>query len=172
MIAAYHLAKKKIHGLQLVMMGVMTAKDDPEALGIYRDVVKAAKGDRDIHLIARMEDLDGLSNDGVVSALQGAADVVLQLSTREGFGLTATEAMWKGAAVIGGPALGIRTQIENGKNGFIAKTPEDAARLIIRLMNDDRLRARIGLAAHRSVARRFLMPRMLLDHLNMYRKVT
>jgi trehalose synthase len=170
-IKAYHLAKKKIPGLQLVMMGIMAAQDDPEALGIYREIEKAAKGDKNIHLLAKPADLKGFTNDEVVSALQSRADVVLQLSTREGFGLTATEAMWKGAAVIGGPALGIRRQIENGKNGFIAKTPEDAARLIVRLVNDDRLRARIGLAAHRSVARRFLMPRMLLDHLKMYGKV-
>jgi len=170
-IRAYRIARRSIPGLQLVMMGVMAAQDDPEAARIFRDVVREAKGDPDIRLLAKPEDLKGHSNDAVVSALQSSADVVFQLSTREGFGLTATEAMWKGAAVIGGPATGIRTQIADGKNGFIAKTPEEAARLTVRLIGDPGLRARVGLAAHHSVAKKFLMPRMLLDHVKMYLKV-
>src|SRR4051794_11109686 len=106
----------------------------------------------------------------LVNALQRRAAVVLQKSTREGFGLTVTEAMWKGAAVIGGDVGGIRRQIRDGENGFLVTSPDQAADRIVRLLKDPSLRERIGSRAKESVRERFLMSRLLEDWLDLLAK--
>jgi trehalose synthase len=103
-----------------------------------------------------------------VNALQTASNVVLQRSTREGFGLTVTEAMWKGRPVIGSPVGGIPSQIQDGRNGFLVSSSEACAELIVRLLRDPRLAGRVGQAARRSVRQQFLLPRLLRDELRAY----
>jgi len=136
---------------------------------IFHEVQSATQGDKDVFLFTSLDQLKGHANDAFVNAVQVGADVILQLSTREGFGLTATEAMWKGASVIGGPAAGIRSQITDGVDGFIAKTPRAAAKRIVSLISDPALRRKIGRAAHASVLREHLITRQLLDHLRLYK---
>lgn len=99
----------------------------------------------------------------LVNALQRKATVVLQKSLREGFGLTVTEAMWKGAAVIGGNVGGIRHQISDGQNGFLVNSIDEAADRIVRLVTDRKLRERLGANAKETVRRKFLMSRLLED---------
>jgi len=89
---------------------------------------------------------------------QNAADIVVQNSTKEGFGLVVTEAMWKRQAVIGGPASGIRKQIRNGKNGFIVKSPEEMAQKIIFLLSRPTERKRLGNSAKKTVLEKFFIP--------------
>lgn len=103
----------------------------------------------------------------LVNALQRRAAVVLQKSTREGFGLTVTEAMWKGAAVVGGNVGGIRRQISDGDNGFLVETVDQAADRIVQLLRDPVLRARIGLRARETVRNNFLMSRLLEDWIDL-----
>ena len=98
-----------------------------------------------------------------MNALQRRATVVLQKSLREGFGLTVAEAMWKGTVVIGGRAGGIKHQIEDGENGFLVDSVEQAAERIVQVIKDHKLRERLGARAKESVRRRFLMPRLLED---------
>ena len=105
--------------------------------------------------------------DRIVNALQTASDVVLQKSIREGFGLAVTEAMWKGAAVIGGNAGGIRLQIQDGVNGYLVDTPEACACYVVQLVQDRMLREAIGAAARESVRENFLLPRILRDYLKL-----
>jgi trehalose synthase len=93
--------------------------------------------------------------------------VVLQKSTREGFGLTVTEAMWKGAAVVGGNVGGIRHQITDGENGFLVETVEQAAERIVQILKDPRLRERLGARAKETVRENFLMSRLLEDWLDL-----
>jgi len=100
---------------------------------------------------------------------QNAADVIIQNSTKEGFGLVVAEAMWKRQAVIGGPASGIRKQIQNGKNGFIVKTPEELAQKITFLLSNPKKKKLLGEAARKTVFEKFLFPRLVLDHLKLYR---
>jgi trehalose synthase len=85
--------------------------------------------------------------------------VVLQKSLREGFGLTVTEAMWKGAAVIGGNCGGIRHQIKDGVNGFLVDNPGQAARRIVELIRDPEVRRQLGTRARDTVKQRFLLTR-------------
>ena len=104
----------------------------------------------------------------LVNALQRRATVVLQKSQREGFGLTVAEAMWKGAAVIGGRTGGICHQINDGENGFLVSTIEEAADRIVRLIRDRDLARRLGANARRTVTERFLMTRLMEDWLDLY----
>jgi trehalose synthase len=99
----------------------------------------------------------------LVNALQRRAAVVLQKSIREGFGLTVTEAMWKGAAVIGGNVGGIRRQIKDGENGFLVGSIDEAANRIVQILRSPALRERLGSRAKETVRERFLMSRLLED---------
>jgi trehalose synthase len=122
--------------------------DDPEA-ELILEMIHSSADERIV--VVSVE--DGL----LVNALQRQAAVVLQKSIREGFGLTVTEAMWKGAAVIGGNVAGIRRQITDGENGFLVDTIEETAERIVWLLQAPVLRQRIGAAARETVRANFLL---------------
>ena len=163
-IDAFRLARQHVPGLQLALLGLSQAADDPEALDVLASVSHHAAQDPDIHLYF---DATGLtcSIDEAVNAFQVASQVVIQKSTREGFGLTVTEAMWKAKAVIGGNVGGIRIQIEDGVSGYLVDSPEECASRIVQFLRDPQLRTRLGEAARESVRERFLMPRLVFDYL-------
>ena len=163
-IDAYRQARKEIPGLQLALLGLSQAADDPEALGVLHSVGDYAAGDPDIHAYFYPDALPA-SIDRIVNAFQTASAVVLQKSTREGFGLTVSEAMWKGQPVIGGNVGGIRTQIQDGISGFLVNSPEECGERIVRLVRDESLRLRMGQAARQRVRERFLLPRLVVDYL-------
>ena len=148
------------------MLGLSQASDDPEALGIVESVRELAGDDPDIHLYYHTENLP-CSVDEIVNAIQVVSEVLMQKSIREGFGLTVTEAMWKGKPMIGGNVGGIRIQIENGVSGYLVDTPEECAERIIELLKDPDLRSTMGEAAKESVRMRFLMPSLALDYMNL-----
>src|SRR3989344_3700462 len=166
-IDAYYLAKNKIPDLQLMLVGLALAQDDPEADKIFKKVQKHAKGDPDIFLFSDIAQIGPMSNDLFVNAVQVGADVVIQKSTREGFGLVVTEAMWKGRPVIGGNVGGIRVQIENGKSGFLVNSSKEAAHYMVALLKDRVMRRKMGRAARERVRKHFLLPRLLRDYLKM-----
>ena len=163
-IEAFRLARRDIPDLQLALLGLSQASDDPEALEVLNSVTEYAERDPDIHLYYSCEGLPA-GIDSIVNAFQTASQVVLQKSTREGFGLTVTEAMWKGKPVIGGNVGGIRAQIDDGVSGYLVDTPEQCASRISKLMRDPQLMSRIGRSARDSVRQRFLLPRLALDYL-------
>jgi trehalose synthase len=169
-IRAYYLAKNKIPALQLVLAGFLLAKDDPEARLMFEKIKKHDRGDPDIHLFEDTRELRDISNDKFINALYTASTIIIQKSLREGFGLTMTEAMWKGKPVIAGMTQGALLQIKNGKDGILVSSPEETARAIIRLVKDEKLRNRLGKAARQSVKRRFLFPRFILDNVRIYLK--
>jgi trehalose synthase len=98
-----------------------------------------------------------------VNALQRAATIVLQKSTREGFGLGVAEAMWKSKPVLGGFAGGITAQIIYGVTGYTVNSVEGAAFRARQLLADPALRERIGAAAREHVRQHFLLTRHLGD---------
>ncbi len=155
---------------QLMLMGFNEAKDNPDSAKIYRDVMMVAKDDPNIFLFFDTKSVRDVTK--VTMLAQNAADIVIQNSTKEGFGLTVTEAMWKEKPVIGGPALGIRRQIRNGKNGFIARGPDELAQRIINLLEYPKKRKKIGAAAKASVAKHFLFSHLVLNHLKLYKAVS
>jgi trehalose synthase len=104
----------------------------------------------------------------LVNTLQRKAAVVLQKSLREGFGLTVTEAMWKGTPVIGGNVGGIRYQIEDGVNGFLVSSVEEAGQRIAQLLKDPKTREEMGRRARDTVREKFLMTRYLEQYLDLF----
>lgn len=122
-IDAYRIVKKELPNVQLVMAGSM-ATDDPEGIRYYKKTKSYAGEDPDIFILS---DLDGVG-DKEINAFQVASDVIVQKSTREGFGLTITEGLWKGKPVIGGNVGGIPIQIINEENGFLVNDITECAK--------------------------------------------
>ncbi|MBD3348530.1 MAG: glycosyltransferase, partial [Candidatus Eisenbacteria bacterium] len=158
-IGAYRLAKKFTPGLQLVLAGG-GATDDPEGEAVLAETRAAAGDDPDIHVLVLPPD-----SHRRINALQRLADVVLQKSTREGFGLTVAEAMWKGKPVVGGDVGGIRLQIVNHHTGFLVSTPEGAAIRIRYLLHHPEILESMGEKARRLVRNNFLLTRHLREYL-------
>jgi len=145
------------------------ASDDPEGLRMYNKVQRKAnkllkKGDV-IFVIG--------NNEILVNAIQRFSSVIIQKSTREGFCLAVTEALWKGTPVVASNVGGIPVQIEDGKNGFLLE-PEDtegfAERIIHLLKNPNKAEA-IGRKGTESVTERFLITRLLSDYLYMLNSI-
>lgn len=157
-IEAYKIARKEVD-CTLVLLGNV-ATDDPEGEQVYKSLLDESEDERII--ILSKEDT------ALVNALQCRAAVVLQKSIREGFGLTVTEAMWKGTPVIGGNVGGIRYQIKDGENGFLVNSVEEAAERIVTLLKDDGLCQKMGKRAQVSVKENFLMTRLLEQYLDLF----
>jgi trehalose synthase len=164
-IDAYRLAREEVPGLQLVMAGSMAA-DDPEGIEYLTQTRVHAGPDPDIHLLTDAEGV--LAQE--VNAFQHGADVVIQKSTREGFGLVVTEAMWKRRSVIGGRVGGITLQIEDGVSGFLVDSVDSCAARLVELIGDPALRDRMGHAARERVRAHFLSLRELEDYLTIFRQ--
>jgi trehalose synthase len=156
-IEAFKLARKEID-CTLVLLGNI-ATDDPEGVEVYESLLR--NREERIIIISHQDT-------ALVNALQRTAAVVLQKSLREGFGLTVTEAMWKGAAVVGGNVGGIRYQIKDGMNGFLVSSVGEAAGRIVQLIKDKKLRLRLGQKAKETVARHFLLTRYLEQYLDLF----
>jgi len=171
-IKAWKLAKKKIPALQLAYAGIFLALDDPDAIRIFKKVGKVVKNEKDVFLFADPKTLSNLKVDTFINALQSGSDVILQKSLREGFGLSVTEAMWKGKPVIGGNVGGIKLQIENGKSGFLVSSPEEASKKIVQLVENPKLTNKLGKAARERVREKFLIPRFLRDYLKIFHQLT
>jgi len=150
---------RKVIPVQLVLAGGGAA-DDPEGKAVLEDVMEAAEGAPDIHVI-----LLPSGAHKTINALQRAADIVLQKSTREGFGLTVTEGLWKGKPVIGGDVGGIRLQVTNYHTGFLVNTPEGAAHRIRYLLHHRERMKEIGEIGREFVRENFLLSRHLRDYL-------
>jgi trehalose synthase len=162
-IDAFREAREEVPDLQLVMAGSMAA-DDPEGME-YLTLTRVHAGpDPDIHLLTDGEGV--LAHE--VNAFQQGADVVIQKSTREGFGLVVTEGMWKQRPVIGGNVGGITLQIEDGVTGYLVDSPAECAERLVRLTKDPALSARIGAAARERVRQEFLSLREVRDYLDLF----
>src|SRR5205809_6538373 len=157
-VEAFKLASKEVDA-RLVLLGNF-ATDDPEGEEIFHSL--CACRDERILILTSGDDT------ALVNALQTRAAVVLQKSLREGFGLTVAEAMWKGRAVIGGNVGGIRHQIEDGVNGFLVSSSEDAAERIVRLLKDEKLREEMGRKARETVRKKFLLARYVEEYLDLF----
>ena len=154
-VNAYRLVKKS-HPVRLVLAG--SAGDDRESLDVLADLREAARQDPDVFVLELPPDAHLQIN-----ALQRAATIVLQKSVREGFGLGAAEAMWKGKPVIAGFAGGLPQQILYDVTGYTVHSIEGAAFRIRHLLNNPELIARMGAAGREHVRRAFLTTRHLTE---------
>jgi len=159
-IDAFRIAREQIPGMQLALIASM-AHDDPEGWDYYTKTEKYREGDPDIFLLSNLNDVGALG----VNAFQRAADVVVQKSLREGFGLVVSEAMWKGKPVIGSDVGGIRLQIIDGETGYLVDDVEGCAKRIVDLLSDREEAMEMGRVARAFVKEHFLSTRDLDDHL-------
>lgn len=160
-IQAYKLVKKYVPRAQLVLAGG-GATDDPEGEQVLKEVQENAAGVPDIHILLLPPDAHR-----TINALQRAADIVVQKSIKEGFGLTVTEAMWKGKPVIGGDTGGICLQVINFNTGFRVNTPEGAALRIRYLLHNSYKIQELGAKAREFVRDNFLLTRHLREYLTL-----
>jgi trehalose synthase len=160
-IKVYRLVRKVIP-IQLVLAGG-GATDDPEGKAVLEEVLEAVAGDPDIHVL-----LLPMNAHKTINALQRLADIILQKSTSEGFGLTVTEGLWKGKPVIGGDVGGIRLQVVNYHNGFLVSSPEGGALRVRYLLNNRELMSEMGAVAREFVRGNFLLTRQLRECLTLY----
>lgn len=156
-IDAFNLARQEVP-CRLILLGNV-ATDDPEGPEVYESLLSQQTDE-----ILIMSQQDG----ALVNALQRKAAVVLQKSLREGFGLTVSEAMWKGTPVIGGNVGGIKLQIEDGVNGFLVSSVEEASARIIDLVKHHDLAHEMGVKARETVRQKFLLSRYLEQYLDLF----
>src|SRR5215211_753810 len=161
-IDAYRIVRERVPDAQLALVGSM-ATDDPEGWEFFHQTFSHADGDPDIKILNNLNNVGAIE----VNAFQSQADVCMQKSIREGFGLTVTEAQWKGRPMVGGDVGGIPLQIENGVSGFLVSTAEEAAGRTIEILEDPELAKQIGRAGKEHAREHFLTPRLLRDWLDL-----
>ena len=165
-IDAYRAVKEARPDVQLALVGSM-ASDDPEGWDFYNSTLAHAAGDPDIHILNNFNNVGAIE----VNAFQSLSDVVLQKSTREGFGLTVSEALWKGRPFVGGRVGGIPLQVQDGQTGYLVETVDECAARILDILNDPGLGRSLGLRGKEHVRANFLTPRYLRDYLKIFHEV-
>ena len=162
-IDAYRLVKEKVPNVQLALVGSM-ASDDPEGWDFFNATLSHADGDEDIYILNNFNNVGSIE----VNAFQSHADVVIQKSIREGFGLTVTEALWKARPFVGGAVGGIPLQVENGVSGYLVGDVERCASRSIDILQDPALGKALGRRGKEHVRKHFLTPRYLRDYLRIF----
>ena len=162
-IDAYRKVTEDMPEVQLALVGSM-ATDDPEGWEFFNSTVEHAQGDPDIHILNNMNNVGAIE----VNAFQSQADVLVQKSTREGFGLTVSEALWKARPFIGGDVGGIPLQVQDGETGFLVSSPEQCAERSLEILREPGLGKFLGRRGKEHVRRNFLTPRLLRDWLRIF----
>ena len=165
-IDAYRTVREKVPDVQLALVGSM-ATDDPEGWDFFNQTMAHADGDPDIKILSNLNNVGAIE----VNAFQSQADVCIQKSTREGFGLTVTEALWKGRPTIGGDVGGIPLQIVDGESGFLVSSSEECGQRSLEILEDPDLAKRIGKAGKEHARQNFLSPRLLRDWLKIFTEI-
>ena len=166
-LEVYNIVKEKVDCRLLYCYNLAT--DDPQGMEIYTKIRKKAQKE--------VENGDVIfvvgNNDILVNAVQRFSDVIIQKSTKEGFALTVTEALWKGKPVVAGDVGGIPIQIKDGHNGFLVDTHDYSACAdrVIKLLKDPKLSKEMGVKAKEGVREKFLTTRLLSDYLDLIHEV-
>jgi trehalose synthase len=164
-IDAYRLIKEEIPEAQLVLIGSM-AHDDPEGWDYWYKTVNYADGDRDIFLFSNLTNVGAIE----VNAFQSIADVVIQKSIREGFGLVVSEGLWKARPVVASRVGGIPIQIAPG-GGILVDTIPEAASACVKILKDPGFAREMGRRGKEHVREHYLTPRQMRDNLRLYAKL-
>jgi len=160
-IQAYRLVKPYVD-CQLLLVGG-SATDDPEGAQVLAEVREHAHGDPDIHIL----ELPPTSN-LEINALQRASTIILQKSLKEGFGLTVSEALWKGKPVIAGAVGGIPLQITHKYSGILTHTIEGTAYWLKALLQSPEFARKLGQNGREHVRQNFLLTRHLNDYMLLF----
>jgi trehalose synthase len=162
-IDAYREVTEQVPEAQLAMVGSM-ATDDPEGMEYFQKTFEYAGGDEDIKILSNLNNVGAIE----VNAFQSQSDICLQKSIREGFGLTVTEALWKGRPTVAGNVGGIPLQIEDGVGGFLVDSPSQCAERCLEILRDPELGKKLGRQGKEHARKHFLTPRLLRDWLQLF----
>ena len=165
-IDAYRQVKERFPEVQLALVGSM-AHDDPEGWDFYNKTLAHADGDPDIYILSNLNNVGAVE----VNAFQVHSAAVLQKSIREGFGLTVSEALWKGRPTVAGAVGGIVVQIDNGKTGWLVSSVEECAEACIEILGDPAAARTRALTGKEHVRKNFLTPRLLRDWLALFNRL-
>jgi trehalose synthase len=160
--------------LMLAGPDVRAVADDPEGAAVAEACTArweslAPEARERIHL-ALLPMGDAEENAAIVNALQRWSTVIVQKSLAEGFGLTVTEAMWKGTPVVAGRIGGIQDQVADGETGLLVDPTDLAAfgTAVLRLLRDPAEAERMGEAARELVRKKFLGVRHLTQYVDLF----
>jgi trehalose synthase len=167
-IDAYRVVKAEFPEVQLALVGSM-AHDDPEGWDYYNQTVTYAAGDPDVYILSNLNNIGSVE----VNAFQVHSAAAIQKSTKEGFGLTVTEALWKTRPMVASRVGGIVAQIQDGETGWLVDphSPEECAEACLEILRDPLAARQRALRGKESVRRNFLMPRLLRDWLVLLNKL-
>jgi trehalose synthase len=159
-LKAYRLVKQH-HDCRLVLAGGGVAHN-PEGESLFAKIKEASSKDPDVHVLQLPPEADL-----EINALQRAATIMVHKPLKEGFGITVSEAMWKGKPVVASEAGGICAQIIEGVTGFLVRSEEGVAFRVHHLLNNPGLIQRMGGAGREHVRRNFMITRHLIDYLTL-----
>lgn len=159
-IEAFKLVRKKME-CRLILAGG-GADDDPEGAAVLEEIMTLADGDPDINILSLPPDANL-----EINVLQRRADVILQKSLREGFGLTASEALWKAKPLVVTPTGGLAHQVIDGKTGLTARTVEEAAQKVERILTNAALGRSLGATGREHVRQNYILPVYLRNWLRL-----
>ncbi|MCL6107163.1 MAG: glycosyltransferase [Actinobacteria bacterium] len=165
-IDAYRIVKKEFASVKLALVGSM-ATDDPEGWSFFTSTVEHAGDDGDVLILSNLNNVGNLE----VNAFQSRADVIVQKSIREGFGLTVSEALWKIKPTVGGNVGGIPSQIKDGETGYLVDSVEQCAERCMWILDHPEESRAMGRAGKEHVRAHFLMPRLLRDYLRLFSEI-
>jgi trehalose synthase len=165
-IDAYRLVKERYPEVQLALVGSM-AHDDPEGWDYYNRTVSYAGADPDIFILSNLNNVGSVE----VNAFQVHSNAVIQKSTKEGFGLTVSEALWKARPVVAGKVGGIVTQIQHGVTGWLVESAEECGLACVEILDDPAAARERALRGKEHVRRNFLTPRLLRDWLALFNRL-
>ncbi len=160
-IKAYKQAKKHVD-MQLVLAGG-GATDDPEGPAVMEQVHKEAEKDKDVFVLFLPP-----ASDIEINALQRGSTIILQKSLREGFGLTVSEAMWKGKPTIASAVGGIPLQIAHRYSGILTHSVQGTAHWIKQLINEPEFARKLGQNGREHIKNNFLITRHIKDYMLLF----
>ncbi len=166
-IDAYKIVKAQVPEVQLALVGSM-ATDDPEGWSFLDKTSRRAGEDDDIYILHNFHGIGAYE----VGCFQAASDVLIQKSTREGFGLVVTEALWKAKAVIGGNVGGIPLQVIDGKTGYLVNSAQECGEKTLELLQNPQMNEEMGKAGREHVRENYLITRHLRDYLALFSQLT
>jgi trehalose synthase len=155
-LEAFALAREEVPQLQLVIAAELDS-GDTAGWQAAKEVSDYAGDQPDFHLLTSYEGVGQVE----LGALQRLARVALHRALREGFGLSASEALWKGKPVVGNPQGGLPLQVRDGVDGYLTSTPEETAARIVELVRDPGMAIEMGRSGRERVRERFLVTRAL-----------
>jgi len=166
LIDAFAQAKRESRELQFVLVAALPG-EGPQDFRIAREVADYAAGIDDVRVLTSYTGVGEVE----VGALQRVARVSLQRSLREGFGLAASEALWKRTPVVAGISAGTSAQVRDGESGYLTDDVPQMARRVVELVSDPGLAIELGTNGRRDVQEKGLVTRLLEDELRLLESV-